>query len=210
MRIIKTKFYTTQGKSDLHMQFHKHVSIPFTYILLRLNITANQATFLSCVLGLLGGFILFTELKLLSIVFFYLYFVLDYSDGWIARYTETVSVFGGRLDNASHLIATTNLLVVVTVLTKQYLLGFLTIVLYFLGALKSSSDITIPKSLYKKWIQPIHPQLAIELTLFFSVILNNLQPVLFIHLLIYVVIFLLFTFKKLWLRRNDKKREGMD
>ena len=60
MKVVKTKFYATQGKSHLHMQFHKYVSIPFTYLLLRLNVTANQTTVLSCLLGLLGGFILFT------------------------------------------------------------------------------------------------------------------------------------------------------
>ena len=207
MKVAKTKFYDTQGKSDLHMQFHKHASIPFTYLLLRLNATANQTTVLSCLLGLLGGFVLFTELRFFSILFFYLYFVLDYSDGWIARYTGTISVFGGRLDNAGHLIVTTNLLFVTMMLTKLYLLSFLVFFLYFFGAFKSFSDIAIPKKFYEKIIHPIHPQLVIELTLFFSVVLDNLQLVLFIHLLIYMVIFLLYVIKKIRVRNDGRKEK---
>ena len=77
------------------------VSIYFTWIFLRLGISANTVTILSGIFCIIGGFLLCSRsiwIVVLGIVFFYIYSLLDHCDGDIARYNKKSSLLGFFLD----------------------------------------------------------------------------------------------------------------
>ena len=83
------------------------ISIYFTWIFLRLGISANTVTILSFIFCIIGGFLLSSRsiwIVVLGIVFFYIYSLLDHSDGDIARYNKQSSILGTFLDWYVHLL----------------------------------------------------------------------------------------------------------
>ncbi|RKX92290.1 MAG: hypothetical protein DRP84_10265 [Spirochaetes bacterium] len=97
----KEKFENETGNLWFEWNFKRRESIYFTKLLLKIGISANQATLLSLLFALIGGFFLvFTDVKslILSAVFLYLYLIFDCVDGEIARYTKTSSKLGSHLD----------------------------------------------------------------------------------------------------------------
>ena len=119
------RLHSLKKGGSLHAKLHTSTFLTRTFI--KLNISANQVTFLSCVFGLMGILGLYMEYRILSVSFFYFYTVLDYSDGWVARYTGTESKQGYNLDHINHGIVTTILLSVTSILTGYFLFGIIPI-----------------------------------------------------------------------------------
>ena len=83
------------------------ISIYFTWIFLRLGISANSVTILSGIFCIIGGILLSSRsiwIVILGIAFFYIYSLLDHSDGDIARYNKQSSILGAFLDWYVHLL----------------------------------------------------------------------------------------------------------
>lgn len=80
-------------------------ALPATWLLLHTNVTANQVTFVSLIVGLIGTF-LFALLPLKSFLagtlFLQLWYYLDHVDGQIARYRNTASLSGRFYDFLVH------------------------------------------------------------------------------------------------------------
>jgi len=84
-------------------------SFYLTWIFLRLNISANQATYMCLVVGFLSCIFLIwgsSVIKLVGVLMATLYLVLDCVDGNIARYRKSSSPFGKFIDaSASYVIS---------------------------------------------------------------------------------------------------------
>jgi len=103
---IKELLNTTDEGKWGHWVFTR-LSVYLTKILLMLPITANQVTILSTILGIIG--VLFMTSKndfyyIFGFLFICLYWILDFSDGVIARYKNCTSVRGKYLDSLGHLL----------------------------------------------------------------------------------------------------------
>lgn len=201
MKVDIKKLRTMRKNPSLHAVVHS--SSLLTSIFIRLNISANQVTFLSCVTGSIGAFVLYTGPRMLLIPLFYLYTVLDYSDGWVARYTGTESEWGNYIDHINHTIVTVALLAVASVLTGQYLFGVLAFSLY-LCAIKLAYDVRILGGTYGV-IQRIGAQLPLELVVYLAVVLNRLELVILAHLVLYGTTFILSMVTKI---KGDEKDNG--
>ena len=80
-------------------------SIIFTLFFVKINITANQVSSLSIVLGIISAFLFMKgtyTYYLLASLFLFLWFVLDHSDGEVARYKKQKSNLGHFLDKMMH------------------------------------------------------------------------------------------------------------
>lgn len=67
----------------------------------------NTITLYMIISGIIGGILFMLPnlwLKLLGTIFIHLWFILDCSDGEVARYTKTFSKFGSELDFLAHMI----------------------------------------------------------------------------------------------------------
>lgn len=76
-------------------------SIYFTWLFLRLGISPNAVTVLSGIMSIIGGLLLSSKsilIVIIGIFFLHLYYLLDYSDGEVARYNNKVSITGHFLD----------------------------------------------------------------------------------------------------------------
>lgn len=83
------------------------ISPIFSKQFLKLNISPNTITLFMIISGVIGGilFILPSLIcKILGIVFFFLWFVFDCSDGEVARITRNFSKYGKEMDFIAHLI----------------------------------------------------------------------------------------------------------
>jgi len=87
--------------NDFMSRFYLKISIYFTWLCLRLGMSANGVTLLSGAFAVIGGFFLALKsvwMVLLGAVFLFLYYVLDFSDGEVARYNKESSITGSFLD----------------------------------------------------------------------------------------------------------------
>ncbi|MFZ2462253.1 MAG: CDP-alcohol phosphatidyltransferase family protein [Caldibacillus thermoamylovorans] len=79
----------------------------FSKFYIKKNVTPNMITMHMIISGIIGA-ILFAMpniyVKILGAIFIHLWFILDCSDGEVARYTKTFSKFGKELDFMAHLI----------------------------------------------------------------------------------------------------------
>lgn len=83
------------------------VSPLLTKIFIRKNIIPNDVTLLMILSGLIGGSLFFANtiyIKILGIVFIHLWYILDCSDGEVARITKKFSKFGKELDYMAHTV----------------------------------------------------------------------------------------------------------
>jgi phosphatidylglycerophosphate synthase len=81
------------------------LSLYFTYVALRLGLTANQVTVLQIIAGLAGAVCLAfpsTAMTITGIALLQFGFVLDNVDGEVARFRKQVSVTGKFLDTVGH------------------------------------------------------------------------------------------------------------
>lgn len=80
---------------------------PFSIFFMKHHVKPNTITVIMILLGVLGG-ILFalpsTLSKIMAIVVYWLWFILDCSDGEVARHTKTFSAYGTQLDWVAHLV----------------------------------------------------------------------------------------------------------
>lgn len=85
----------------------QRISPYLSSIYIKKNIEPNKITIHMILSGIIGA-ILFsipnTFVKIIGSIFIQLWFVLDCSDGEVARYTKTFSKFGKELDYMAHLI----------------------------------------------------------------------------------------------------------
>jgi len=80
-------------------------SIYFTYIFVKIGLTANQVTLFGFLVGVLGGILLLIggfKYWFVGIICFLLSYMLDYSDGEVARFNREVSAEGEFLDGTLH------------------------------------------------------------------------------------------------------------
>lgn len=80
-------------------------ALPITWVLLHTNITANQVTLVSIVIGLFGIYLLSLPgagMFLAGCLLLHLWYLLDHVDGQIARYRKTVSATGRFYDFVMH------------------------------------------------------------------------------------------------------------
>lgn len=186
MNVDRERLNATKGKGE-RKNTHAllHTSTTLTSLLIRANVTANQTTLLSCVFGLLGVLALWAGFKFLSILLFYFHWTLDYSDGWIARYTGTASDFGAMVDDTNHAIVTVFLFIVVASLIGQFLLVFVTVSVYLLATFRHCHDINLLGGFYNKVTKLISPILLLEFSLYFSIILDRWEVVTVAYLLVW-------------------------
>jgi phosphatidylglycerophosphate synthase len=85
--------------------FLRRISPVFTWIFLRIGISANTVTLFSLLLAILGSLFFISEsvvFWILGWIFYQLYYILDCTDGEIAVLTETTSEWGAFLDRIAH------------------------------------------------------------------------------------------------------------
>ena len=96
--------------SDFLSRWYYKVSIYFTWVCLKFGMSANQVTVFSGFVAILGGGLLVSDSKILTIVgvlCFHLFCVLDMSDGEVARYRNQGGVAGHFLDWFMHFVSST-------------------------------------------------------------------------------------------------------
>ena len=79
----------------------------FTWLFVRLGWTPNYVTSLMIIFGILGAtFFVIPSLsfKIVGVLFIYLWYIMDISDGEVARATKTFSKFGEEFFYTSHVI----------------------------------------------------------------------------------------------------------
>ena len=81
---------------------------PFlTKIFVRKNIIPNDVTLLMIISGLIGGILFLINniyIKIIGVIFIHLWYILDCSDGEVARITKKFSKFGKELDYIAHTV----------------------------------------------------------------------------------------------------------
>jgi phosphatidylglycerophosphate synthase len=113
--------------TDFLSTAYYRVAIYFTWICIKLNLSANQVTVLSGFFALVGGVLLGSDSKwliLLSAVCFHLFAILDMSDGEVARYRNQGGVTGHFLDWYMHFISSTAFVIGLFMASLDYLQSF--------------------------------------------------------------------------------------
>lgn len=83
----------------------RDLALPITWLLLHTNISANQVTLISLLVGLAGIFLFALPLKgffLVGALLLQLWYLLDHVDGQIARYRKTACLTGRFFDFLTH------------------------------------------------------------------------------------------------------------
>jgi len=91
------------GKPDPYAKIMRRISVHITWLLVRTPITANQVTLFQGILGLAGA-ILLAYRPILGVILLQLGYLLDLSDGEVARWRGTASKSGHYLDMLGHII----------------------------------------------------------------------------------------------------------
>jgi len=99
------KSFNSKAVKDSFVVCHilRPISIYMTYLMLRANITTNQVTLLGLCIGLtgIGLFMTGSEVFFRMAVLCYLFYkVCDYTDGNVARVTDSATYYGKFLDGA--------------------------------------------------------------------------------------------------------------
>lgn len=148
-------------------------------------------------------YLLFTEYKILSVFLLYLHIVLDYSDGWIARYNESVSKFSQILDPMNHIVVTVSMIIVSSIISGYTLITIFTIFLYLLMFL-------IPYYKTELLIGEINSPirqfggLINEFMIYFGIFVNRLEIIIFARVFFSGIMFTLFIFSKIQGLRNNE------
>jgi|GEM_PF-3397538 len=117
----------------------RRFSIYFTMVFLKLKTHPDNITLMMIVAGIASAFFLMFDYVALAVVLFNLWFILDCSDGEVARSLPTTSGLGGRLDLMAHLIGHPLYIVAFTL----YLAPISGDYIYILAVLYCASDITL-------------------------------------------------------------------
>lgn len=84
-----------------------NISPFFSRYFVQWGLSPNFVTLLMIIFGVLGGILFcipFVWMKILGIFFFYMWFIMDCSDGEVARATKHFSLYGKEMDYLAHLI----------------------------------------------------------------------------------------------------------
>ena len=179
---------TKQTPNSLQMRLHSFSIL--TKTLIRLGVSANQTTLLSCMFGMFGVYLLYNGFRILSVPILYFYSVLDYSDGWIARYNGTASDFGYNLDHANHTLVVISMLVVSSLASEHLLIGGITILFFLISIWKPYHETGVLGSSYSK-IRGLGVQFFVETGTYLGIILNRLEVLILAHLILYAAVFVL-------------------
>ena len=106
---LRKKCQTRPEKVDLKLSkyFYRPVSIYLTYIFLKLNFSANTITLISILVTLLGSLlIIFGGISniVLGLFCFWLFYLLDFCDGEVARYNNANSLSGHFFELIAHYV----------------------------------------------------------------------------------------------------------
>ena len=95
---------------SLRARFYRDISYYFTWVLLKLGLTANQVSAFGMTVGIISAVLFATGYHLMAVVFFFFSVLSDYSDGEVARYRkyrempdELLRRFGGFFDAMNHI-----------------------------------------------------------------------------------------------------------
>jgi phosphatidylglycerophosphate synthase len=81
--------------------FLRPISIPVSWFFIKIGFSANNVTYLSIVVSLIGGVLIMSKslyLAIIGAVLFNFFAILDCVDGNIARVSSTKSIYGGWVD----------------------------------------------------------------------------------------------------------------
>jgi len=87
--------------------YAKLISPLFTRLFVRIGVTPNRVTILMMVSGVIGAVLFalpYIACRVFGLVFIHLWYVLDCSDGEIARITRRFSKFGTEIDYTAHIV----------------------------------------------------------------------------------------------------------
>ena len=93
--------------TDFQNKFYYQISIYFTYIFIIFRLKANHVTLFSGMVAIIGGILIISENKSLTLIgflLFHLFAILDMCDGEVARYNKESSINGHFLDWFMHYI----------------------------------------------------------------------------------------------------------
>lgn len=108
-RCIRSKYQKSKpGLEEILVDHYAKLLSPlFTKLLIGTKITPNGVTVLMMIAGVVGA-VLFAipsiACKVLGLVFIHVWYVLDCSDGEVARITSTFSRFGTEIDYTAHIV----------------------------------------------------------------------------------------------------------
>lgn len=106
MKYKKIRQY--RGKDGIWVDNIFWIFSPFiTKLTIKLNLIPNQVTIFMIVSGIIGAIFFAIPnifFKILGVIFIYLWYLLDCSDGELARIKEKYSLFGKELDYLAHFI----------------------------------------------------------------------------------------------------------
>ena len=97
----ESRYENEGGMPWFERNFYRRLSIYFTKIFLKIDVSANQVTLLSLIFALFGGlFLIFTDIMywVISALFLILCLIFDRVDGEIARYNKSSSKLGAHFD----------------------------------------------------------------------------------------------------------------
>lgn len=83
------------------------VSPYFSVFFVKRKVKPNKITILMILSGLLGALLFslpYISCKIVGFVFFHIWYILDVSDGEVARYTKCFSLYGREIDYMAHII----------------------------------------------------------------------------------------------------------
>jgi len=86
-------------------QVQRRISKYFTYMFLCIGVNANTVTMLNLIISLVAARLMFSGLYLPSFLLYQFYFILDCSDGEVARYRNEASDKGLFLDRLVHIVS---------------------------------------------------------------------------------------------------------
>ena len=110
--------------NDFLNRFYYRVSIYFTWLCLKLNLTANQVTVISVLFSILGGFLITSNnhyFTIIGFICFHIFAILDMSDGEVARYRGEGGMRGHFLDWFMHFITSLSLIAGLVIYNIEYM-----------------------------------------------------------------------------------------
>lgn len=103
--LYKTNLHAKENVLVSHIV--KFISPITTYLLLKTKLRPNDITILMIFSGIIGAILFAIDnllIKILGIIFIYLWFTFDLSDGEVARIKKQFSKFGKEIDYCAHII----------------------------------------------------------------------------------------------------------
>jgi phosphatidylglycerophosphate synthase len=141
LRKICQKKYKDFGRGYPIWEFlDRKISIHFTKLFLLAGISANQATFISTLVGISASYFLAVGPNWFPIIaglLFRLWSVLDCTDGEIARYNKTMSVKGEYIDRLSNTVVEPLIFVALTFRVYSIFGDFIVLILGFFASIAS-------------------------------------------------------------------------